>query len=209
MKITKKIFLSFVFYAQINLVPNPSFEDTIGGCPNNVSQLYKTKFWFNTNGSTDYFNKCYSGPFDYANIPKNSFGYQNTILSNCKAYCGILTYWPFNINTETLGIKLTDSLLTGTKYYFSIKISLANTKYATNNIGALFSTKIPSVSAVGSPPNFSNIKFNQVITDTLNWTSLFGNYLADSNYKYISIGNFYDASLTTTVMVNSGGTQGA
>ncbi|MCA6438202.1 MAG: T9SS type A sorting domain-containing protein [Bacteroidetes bacterium] len=210
MKNLIKIFLLFCsvnYFAQQNLVPNPSFEEDTA-CPNNLSQLYKVKNWFQTNGTPDYFNRCYNGNFNYCSIPSNSFGYQN-INSNCHSYCGILTYWPFNINTETLCAKLIDSLQIGTKYFFSIKVALANTKFATNNIGALFSRYTPTITAVGNPPNTSNIKFNQVIIDTLNWTSLIGSFVCDSNYKYISIGNFYDAANTNTILTHPTGAQGA
>lgn len=194
--------------AQINFVPNPSFEQDTA-CPSNLAQLYKLKNWFKTNGTPDYFNKCYNGAFNYASIPNNSLGYQN-ISVNCYSYIGGLSYWPYNVNTETAATKLTDSLIIGKKYYFSCKISLANSsKHATNNFGALFTHYLPPTYSVSVPNNFSQIKFNQISTDTLNWTKLFKSFVADSNYKYISIGNFYDSTNTSKIIVNSTGSAGA
>lgn len=46
-------------FAQVNLVPNPSFE-SYSTCPDGSSQLYKATPWFNPAlGSPDYFNVCF------------------------------------------------------------------------------------------------------------------------------------------------------
>jgi hypothetical protein len=203
-------YFGFIVNGQINLVPNPGFEQDTA-CPNQPDQIYKLKDWFKTNASPDYFNICYNGPGNFASIPLNTFGYQNQI-NNCHSYSGLLSMSPGpygsseNIASENIAIKLTTTLSQNVKYYFSTKISLANnSKYATNNFGAFFTTYSLNPTTTRTPTNFSHIKFNQVIADTLNWVNLFKSFIPDSNYQYISIGNFYDTLNTTEILYNPQG----
>lgn len=197
-------------HAQVNLVPNPSFEQDTA-CPNAISQIYKLKDWFTTNGTPDYFNRCYTGVSNNAKIPLNVFGYQD-VGNSCHTYVGMHTMYSGthgsseNIYNEILSVKLTDSLIKNAKYFLSFKTSLANNvKYSTNNIGILFSTKKPMTSFTCTPINFAQINFTQFVNDTLNWTILFKPFIADSNYKFISIGNFYDTLNTSEIIMNSTG----
>jgi hypothetical protein len=197
----------------INLVPNPSFEQDTA-CPNNIDQMYKLKNWFAINDSPDYYNKCYYGPLDYAAIPKNTAGYQN-VSGLCHSYAGIATctypsYPTNNSNNENFAVKLIDSLIIGKRYFFSMRVSFANNyKTAANNLGARFSTKSPATTLSTTPTNFAQVTFSQVVTDTLNWVLLAKSYTADSVYKYISIGNFYDTLSTTKITVNPSGFPGS
>lgn len=218
MKKSTNIFLSFVFcllsftiYGQQNFVPNPSFEDTASFCPDNSGQIFRAKYWFRTNGSPDFYHKCYNGAANSFSVPVNSSGYQKPSVNACGAYSGIYTAAPgFNNANETFAAKLIDSLSKNVKYFVSLKISLANmVRYASNNVGIYFSTKTPSISFNAPPNNFCQINFSQIITDTLNWTKLFTSFISDSNFKYISIGNFKDSSLTAKAVVNNSGVNSA
>jgi hypothetical protein len=197
----------FSIHAQINFVPNPSFEDTAALCPDNNGQINRAKFWFRTNSTPDYFHICYNGPFNYSSVPSNSYGYQTPIGTNCKAYAGIYTAAPgMNNANETFATKLNDSLIKNNKYYFSCKVASSNfTKYTSNNIGVYFTTKNPKISLVDSPTNQCQITFTQTVIDSLNWVLLFNSFTADSNYKYVSIGNFKDSSLTSKTFFNPSG----
>src|ERR1035438_9743087 len=63
-------------FSQVNLIPNPSFEDTLS-CPNGQGQVYKTPPWFDpTMDTPDYFNQCYSGGLTNVHVPDNFEGYQ-------------------------------------------------------------------------------------------------------------------------------------
>jgi|694.fasta_scaffold05080_5 hypothetical protein len=212
MKRLIKLFLLFCFtkiVAQINLVPNPSFEDTSSFCPNNSGQINRAKFWSTINGTPDYFHECYNGPSNYNVVPHNSFTYQNPTSIGCKAYAGIFTASPLNNLNEIFAVKLIDTLKINTKYFFSIRTSLSNySKYATNNLGMFLKTTQPMITSTASPSNFAQITFSQSVNDTLSWTRLFKSFKADSNYRYLLIGNFKDSSLTTKTFVNaSGGSQ--
>jgi len=191
-------FIAFVLKAQINLVPNPSFEDTLG-CPNGVPDLDGVcKNWVTFRGTPDYFNTCSNNEGFY-----NSWGYQQAHTGN--AYAGILEYASYDYNwKEQLGVQLISPLIINQKYYLSFYISLAYTylyaNVACNKIGALLTTYLyydPNATSI--LPNYSTIYTNTIITDTINWTRVSGSFIADSAYQYIIIGSFFDYNHTDTV----------
>jgi hypothetical protein len=53
--------------------------------------------------------------------------------------------------------------------------------------------------------NFSQIVDTTIIRDTSGWVTIKGSFVADSAYKYLSIGNFYDDAHTDTIQTISGG----
>ena len=73
--------------------------------------------------------------------------------------------------------------------------------YSTNKIGIKLSVTKPSTVSIDNAPIFYS---NNVITDTLNWVKIFGSFIANANYKYIMIGNFFDDSNTTITNQSSG-----
>lgn len=181
----------FVF-AQ-NLVPNPSFEDTVF-CPYNVSQINMSSGWMSfSDGTPDYYNKCSNNIL--ISVPNNSDGFQYPSSIGCGAYAGIGVYFPFyGFNREYIGIQLSTNLNVGQKYYISFKTSLANSsKYAINKLGGLFTTtKINILS--NSNINNAHIVSEFIISDTANWVVISGSLIADSLYKYFLIGNLFDNS---------------
>lgn len=68
---------------------------------------------------------------------------------------------------------------------------------ATNKLGARFTT-FSYTDGNGSNPapidNFAHIYSNSIVTDTVNWTTISGSFVADSAYSYITIGNFFDST---------------
>ena len=69
-----------------------------------------------------------------------------------------------------------------------------SSSHAVNNIGAKFLTS--SITALPIS-NSAHVFSSSVITDTLNWTTIQGSFVADSNYTHISIGNHFNDTLTT------------
>jgi hypothetical protein len=188
-----------------NLVPNPSFEDyTL--CPDNQCQIYRTTGWQSFGYTPDYYNACAISNWS---VPQNIAGYQYAATGN--AYVGIYTYWPSNNAREYIGIQLTTPLVKNQKYYVSFKANF--TKYifncATSKLGVLFSTVSYALdtncnfSTLLFPPNHAHIYENSVLTDTANWTLVSGSFVADSSYKYIIIGNFFDNAHTDTIKYDS------
>lgn len=193
------VFLSLFVKAQVNLVVNPSFEDYTS-CPTWGGQIYKAIGWDVFSGSPDYFNPCGASGLQ---VPSNSFGYQQA--ANGISYGGIITYYNGSLAREIMGDSLSSLLVPFEKYYLSFKINRADDTvvvgYSTNKIGAKFSTvKLFPVNI----NNSAHIYNNSVITDTLNWLRISGSFIADSAYKYLMIGNFFDDINTTVTNQSSG-----
>ncbi|MFH2143520.1 MAG: T9SS type A sorting domain-containing protein [Bacteroidota bacterium] len=202
-------FLVFILALQAakgqNLVPNPSFEqyDT---CPNFYGGNNLSNGWYSFRPSPDYFNICSTSSL--VGVPYNAFGSQSASTGN--AYCGFTSYRTDNIN-ELLGRKLSTALLPGTKYYVSIKVCLAGcSPCGIDKIGVLFSTvsycdSLDSFNVCYSAPapltNYAPVYSSQIITDTTNWTTITGSFVADSAYQYIIIGNLFDYTHTNYILL--------
>lgn len=191
------------FKSQVNLVPNPSFE-TFSVCPNSAGQISNAIGWNNFSGTCDYFNSCdMNSGFS---VPFNSLGYQIPSFGN--AYGGCVTYMSPSLiylnYREHMGIALVNTLTIGVKYYVSFKTVLTKSNLgpsncATSKIGAMFST-ITFSNSISPITNNPKIYSNSLITDTTNWTSVFGSFIADSAYKYIALGNFFSNNNTDTLI---------
>jgi len=183
------------YVAQVNLVPNPSFEDTVN-CPYQAGDIDKAIGWFSMCGSPDYFNVC--NLYDWG-TPYNIAGYQQPASGN--AYLGFATYSSAFTNArEFPASMLLNPLIIGTKYYLSFKVVLAINNYmqlniATNKIGAMFTTGIYTCNINNNPTVYTN----SIISDSTNWTRIIGSFVADSAYTYLVLGNFFDDTNTDTV----------
>lgn len=187
---------------QTNLVPNPSFEDTLS-CPTAQQQVYKAVGWTTCRAYPSYFNKC---ALSSVSVPNNDGGYQDAATG--KAYMGLYSSFPISAsNREYIGRPLSSPLIVSTKYYVSMKVTLSmidsalGHSRATNKLGALFSTVAFSFSNPAPTNNFAHFYTNTVISDTLNWTIIKGSFISDSAYQYINIGNFFDNNNTTIVTI--------
>ena len=199
------IALSTASFGQ-NLVPNPSFEQDTA-CPI-VHGDFPVSSWSIYRASPDYYNSCVVDT-DAASVPHNLCGFQ--CPSTGKAYAGIITYEPgFTNYRECFGAKLISPLNKTQKYYISFKINSAykainSINGATNKLGVLFSTIPYSDTTPVSINNFAHIYSSQVVTDTANWTTIKGSFTADSIYKYIIVGNFFDDSHITHQSLDGSG----
>jgi len=191
-------------FSQTNLVPNPSFEASTS-CPSTLDQMSLSNGWSSFCPSTDYYHACNT---NFVGVPLNGVGYQ--AAASGVAYAGFQAYDINGFAREIVGSQLSQNLVKGLKYYVSIKVSLAefdviNKQYQPcNKVGVKFST-IP-YSLTNCPPinNFAHVYTNTIISDTMNWTSIKGSFIADSNYKYIMIGNFFDDANTDTIYRTNG-----
>src|SRR2546430_2149514 len=125
-----------------NLVPNPSFEDTVA-CPTGISQVYNAAGWFSveTSCTPDYMNRCSSSIG--VEVPSNVCGYQEPHTGD--GYCALISYDLNGPNwyRELIGANLISPMQTGVKYYISFYTSFGGTCYAAvaiDKIGVLFST---------------------------------------------------------------------
>ncbi len=188
-------FLLFCLRAESqNLVPNPSFEDTIA-CPLFYGDVNSSIGWESYRESPDYFNSCnLSG----LGVPVNARGSQFAFEGN--AYMGIATFHPAILNLrEFLGINLMQPLTPGLTYYISFYVSLADTFGAdcpTNNIGIKFSMLPYSTSAPAPIDNYAVIKNDSILNNKISWTLIKGEFIPSQSFEHIIIGNFFDDSLT-------------
>ena len=197
------LFLSLALHAQ-NLVPNPSFEDTVA-CPSAPDELDKALGWSSYSYSPDYMNDCSISAA--VSVPYNWGGYQQAASGN--AYAAFATYASFfpTDYREFIGGSLSAPLDIGEKYYVSFKICLSIFPSATGNcasdkMGAMFSTIPYSISNPAPITNGPQMFSNSIITDTINWTRIFGSFIADSAYSYIIIGNFFNDINTDTLIMD-------
>lgn len=191
------LLVSTVSFGQVNLVPNPSFEDTVA-CPNAGNQVDRAVGWYPSRNSPDYFNGC-----DWINgllgVPYNALGFQ--YANTGVAYCGIVSFAHNAPNyRETFTCKLTSALVIGKKYDVSFYASWSG-KYrmASNKLGILFSTSNYDTSINAPIGNYSQVYTDSIITDSVNWTLIHKSFIADSNYTYLSVGSFFDSSMVDTI----------
>jgi hypothetical protein len=197
------LLLCYTTFSQ-NLVPNPSFEDTLY-CPWGTNQIDASIGWMNFGNSPDYYNTCSPAGL---NVPNSQFGFQYAHSGN--GIAGIVTWLnpsndPAQVNyREYVGSELMSQLTTGQKYYFSFFTNYSgyvNPTYrqvASNKIGLRFTTEAYSMS--NKPPlnNFAHLSTDSILNDTVTWIKLSGSFIADSAYNYLAIGNFFDDNNTDT-----------
>ena len=201
--------LTLLFCLQIasqNLVPNPSFEDTImlsNGQPG-------LDTWLNTPGSPDYFSPYYQPPFESRNPPDNYRGYEY-------AYAGV-AYFGFGVffqgvadDKEYMQTELLDTLLAGQKYEVEFYLSLADSFHwalAPEDIQVAFRKNlIPDDSGNAlrrlSPAYASDTAWDA--TNKVGWEKFHYTYTALGGEKTIVIGCFKDNSQNTITKVGNGG----
>lgn len=181
-----------------NLVPNPSFEDTIQ-CPQFYGDIDAScEYWTSFRGSVDYMHNCFP-------LVANDMAGGKTPHSG-EAYAGFVTYGitTADFGREHLAIELLSPLVIGEKYYVSFFASVGYTplthNIATDNIGALFTTYSYYDPMLEMPNlNFSHINESSIISEIDNWVKISGSFVADSAYTYMVIGNFYDDQYTETL----------
>src|SRR5205814_1531621 len=130
-------------------------------------------------------------------------GYQFPKTGN--AYCG------FSVRDSNIFIPnereyiegvLSDSLIAGHSYCLEFYVSSADKcKYATDRIGAYFSNdSISNYTTHQNLPVIPQVEnaVGNVISDTLNWVLISGNFTAQGGEKYITIGNFRTDAQTVT-----------
>jgi len=182
-----------------NLVPNPSFEDTVS-CPDGGGQVWKAEHWYVAEQSPDYFNECCTNS---AFAVPNSSVFGNRYPATGYAFCGFYAYSTIDtFYREKIGVQLTNALFPDTRYFVSFKLTTTAWHHfngASNKIGALFSTGSFTPSNPSQTNDYCQIWIDSIISDTTNWVHVWGSFVADSAYTYMTIGNFFTNSHTDTI----------
>jgi gliding motility-associated-like protein len=211
------LLLGIASKAQVNLVPNGSFED-IDSCYGDPSAIGFDVFQWSgctgwscpTKASSDLW--C-ENPVWGMNTPPfiPGFGFQYPMDGNNMA--GIFVYEPGSYPNyrEYIQCQLLQPLEPNKVYEIIFYINSAGADNFTSSVGAYFSPT--QVSQSGSwnvlpyQPQVENDP-NNYITDTLGWTKISGTFTAQGGEQYMVIGTFADSSsirLTVTDSMLAGG----
>lgn len=195
--------------AQLNLVPNPSFEDTINCIYSGLGGVNKCDKWYSCKYSPDYWTGCSL----VNSIPFTGPSYQYPHSGD--KMLGISTYaTPIvligGIAREIPGVDLIQPTISGQRYYFSMFLNQAYSNdhdwvilLATNKIGVKLTNAFYSPL---SPPPINNIAdYVDTIfhTDTLNWTKISGSFISNGSFTKLMIGNFFDDAHTDTMNLDN------
>ncbi|MBC8173367.1 MAG: gliding motility-associated C-terminal domain-containing protein [Chitinophagales bacterium] len=199
------VIFSYYIYGQVNLVPNPSFEE-YDDCPTSFSCIlddtdpYVANWLKPSGGSSDYFNEC-ADLFSSVGIPESYFfSYQPARTGS--AYAGFYTYLDGYEYREYVQVQLTEPMEAGNCYYVEFYSSPADVDdgftiaYATDDVGMYISVDRPTATDMfdyGPMDEFIPQIANPdgvFINDTLEWTKISGIYVADGGEEWITIGNF-------------------
>ncbi len=198
--------------AQVNLVSNGDFE-IYSSIPTDIMQSNLAIGWNNVNGhygqnsyaNADYFYYPLSGILNW-------FDPINPISGN--GQMGQLLYYSYDQTTfpnyrEYISTQLLSIILPGHLYKLSFYLTNGkDTMYsqACNNFGIHFSSA-PLTQLTFEPLSVvPQIEINQIIYFWNSWQHFSFNYIADSSYKYITIGDFRDDAHT---LISSTGKNGA
>ena len=200
--------------AQGNLVPNHSFEEPAECWP--FSGFYTPEEgplgWFSGGHSPDYFQSNCGYATD-PSAPLNNLGFQ--YAQDGGDYVGVATYSHPVPWREYVVIELIEPLVIGQTYFGSFYANPAwggnlanpNARLATNNLGMLF-TMEPRAWVWGDPVpttiGYAHINYPDIISDTVAWTLVSGSFVADSAYRFVSIGNHFSNSETDTLPFATG-----
>ncbi len=195
------VFIFNVGKTQTNFVYNGSFE-LYSTCPENSNLLTYALGWINpTTATPDYFNACsndinydvpYQGPYNYQ-LAQDSVGY---------AHVGVYSDGS-NIH-EYIQTLLIDTLKLNQLYYFKCYVNLADfSYYCIKNVSAYFTNSQITRTDYYNMSYSPTIMSNKYYCDTSNWTLFSGFFIAGGGEKYLTIGNFFDDSLTDVAVFNS------
>lgn len=205
--------------AQVNLVPNYSFEDTLGACQSQMiifSSVSKAKYWYTcfAGSSVDYYNVC-ANSFSYptiCSVPYSCRTYQQPLTGN--AFVGLWMYEVTNssdsasIYSEDVAVKINKPLDSGKCYYAEFYANLGNSStIAINQISMLLSQTIyTTTTGVFNNTIQPQIQWDttKYFKDTLNWVKISGTFITQGGEEYLTIGNFKDGNyLKKTAISNN------
>jgi hypothetical protein len=159
---------------------------------------------FSNGGTPDYYNQCAIATSEVS-VPNNHFGFQPA--HNGNGYAGVHLFDGTLVDyREYVEGILSTTLVSNITYHFQMYVNLANNvKYSTDAFGVYFSdtliTGITNYFPLPFTPQINNAA--GIISDTLNWTLVNGNYTATGGENYLIIGNFKNNSNTVLTTINN------
>ncbi|MFM2225797.1 MAG: hypothetical protein RJA07_1999 [Bacteroidota bacterium] len=195
----RSLFIGFFFLietsiqAQVNYVPNPSFEK-LDSCYFYSNTINAAKPWDTLvtrgGGGPSLFNKCSFGIANRA--PNTGAGFRIP-----RTGTGILAediFISISLVRFYSQVPLKQTLQNGKSYTVSFYVSrCACSQYCIDRIGAYLDNGSISTTyggLVNVIPQVENPQ-HHIITDTVNWTKIQGCFIANGTESYLTLGNFY------------------
>lgn len=188
--------------AQVNLVPNGDFE-TYSICPNMLGQINRAVPWYDPGVSSDYYNACNLGQ---VGMPNNIQGSQIARSGNGYAGGGFFHSISPNVR-EYIQIELNDTLVAGRAYCMTFYVSLVgNSRFGIDGVGAFLSnTPVSPPCPLCVIDTNATIQSSTIITDTINWVEISGQFISNGGEHYLTIGNFNTDNETNKTSVTPSG----
>jgi hypothetical protein len=187
---------SLLGISQVNLIPNHDFEYNTQ-CNPAIYLVNPVPPWYDPNkGSADFLTPCNdTAGYSSYSTPNNQYGYQVPHSGISYTLIGFAINWDTVHNREYISTRLLDTLKNGKKYCCNFYVSLANkSQFAIAEIGAFFSNDSiysdTSAAQLLYNPQVCNNSSN-IISDTLNWVSISGDFIAKGGECFITIGCFF------------------
>jgi hypothetical protein len=193
------IALNNIGYSQItNYVHNGGFE--LHSKPPGARAIHWSAL---DTGKYKYYGLLYGVYATPTQVPKNGFAYQWPRSGN--------NYFIFFVYGSSRGYprnKLKGTLKPGVSYCISLYINLSDqSTHGISNFGFYFANNsIDTITQCTIPityltPQYENPQ-NNIITDTMNWVLLKGEFTASGEENNLILGNFNDNNNTTKLLVN-------
>lgn len=188
---------------ELNLIPNASFEEYDGvpiGWFYNGNQFTRlVKYWKSpTMASPDAFGPGVIVPPHWK---KKGFGVLNA--SNGKSFIGLTLYGCSNGKPhcrEYVQIQLIDSLVPGQKYQLEVDVAHLENALHVNNFSVFFSKEAFCEQTDGLIEKQPHILWEEVLVPKKDhWQHLIKEFIADSTYNYLTLGNYYTDDQTEIV----------
>jgi hypothetical protein len=185
-----------------NLVPNGGFEEGVD-CPLLIGDLHdRCSQWYRSieipgledweQPSPDWFHEC--SEQDLLTPPETVFGFKSDYGGEGFAAIGISDY-PIANYREIIGCELLSPLQPDEFYNVSFRVSRISgpqNTLASDGLGVKFTTFSNFTTNNSAINNSSHFEIDTIISDTTVWLDVSFNFLADSMYSYMHIGNFND-----------------
>jgi hypothetical protein len=200
------IFLSAAFHAQVNLVPNPSFEAD-DRAPvitsfnwHTANKNYIAEYWFQpTGGTPDLLNSDKSNLLGFkTKTARTGSGRMGLITGICKN--GLVSWLMYqNTYSEYIECRLNQSLEPGKMYCVRYYVALdRKSNFASNHFG--FAITEDSVSNPNSHTNMwgydpvahINKANDHYITSNEGWVMICDTFIAKGGEKFLTLGSFMD-----------------
>ena len=188
-----------------NLIPNSSFEDLVEPCLDfPVYSDLASWVLCSCNYGGGYFHSCSTANgFPNAGTPGNNWGFEEPL--DGEAYLATITFTESGTYRYYLSTPLTEPLVPGVEYCFTLHASLAEVSaYRTTDLHVIFTTYYPTACNGNDTLNWiSEAQFvlNTTDVDTASWTELSGSFVATDTEAYMTIGDFNAPTTPDTIYI--------